>query len=419
MSSAAVGSSGPAHVARVCDPLGPLRARAVGPALTVALGLLLASGLFAGWASWMTAVTMFALAVVASGWSARRLRAARPVTVVPGRGHLDLQGAGALTQRIHAHDVVAARIARSSGSGAAIALVRDHGRRRPLVLELATDEEVRGVRQALRIGPAGFGVVAWPGDARGALHSALVSVEATWFVLFAVGVTCAELVGPLGAFIGAGPLTLALLLAWEAVGPGALLRLAMTDDGVVANDSAGRAIRASYGEILGVAAQAPASLVIRTKHETIALRTADWIDAERNAVVALLESAAERARGDVPPEPVVPAGLTFLEPRGESSLQWLERVDATANAMASSEAYRRPHVPADDLWATLESPDAPAFVRAGAARVLARIAPDEATTRVADVLASERDAHARALIHLALEEDIEHAATSLDRLAGR
>jgi len=402
--------------ARVCDPLGPLRARAIGPAFTVALGLLLGSGLFSGWASWITGAALFAAASLASTWSARRLRAVRPVKVHLGRGSLDLKGAGALSQRILARDIVAARVARSR-HGAAIALVRHRGRRRPLLLELRSDEELRSVRQALRIGPAGFGVMAWPGEPGGWLHAALVSVEATWFVLFAVGITCSELVGPLGAFVGAGPLTLALLLAWEAFGPGAVLRLVMTDDGIVSTDAAGRVVRVAYRDMVGVNVQPQGSLLVGTARETIVLQTADWIDDERDFVVASLEAAIERARREGPPESDVPPALAFLEPKGETSRHWLERVDATANALASSDAYRRPHVPAADLWTALESPDAPATVRAAAARVLARIAPEEASWRVADVLASERDARTRELIHLALEEDIEHAAANLDELA--
>ena len=64
----------------------------------------------------------------------------------------------------------------------------------------------------------------------------------------------------------------------------------------------------------------------------------------------------------------------------------------------------------------LENPDAPARVRAAAARVLARVAPEEARTRVADVLACDRDAHACACIRIALEEDVETAARELEEL---
>jgi hypothetical protein len=55
-------------------------------------------------------------------------------------------------------------------------------------------------------------------------------------------------------------------------------------------------------------------------------------------------------------------------------------------------------------------------MRAAAARVLARVVPEEAKTRVAQVLATEHDAYARACIRIALEEDVDVAARELERL---
>ncbi len=68
------------------------------------------------------------------------------------------------------------------------------------------------------------------------------------------------------------------------------------------------------------------------------------------------------------------------------------------------------------LWLALESPDAPTRVRAAAARVLARVDPDEAKKRVASVLACDRDEHACAVIRVALEDDVDVAARELEEL---
>jgi hypothetical protein len=403
--------------ARICDPLGPLRARAIVPALTIVLGLWLGWGLFGGWASWTLAATLFVASVVASHASTRARRAIRPATVRIGRDHIELRDAGALSQRIYAHEVVAARTA-ATASGTSIALVRAHGRNRPMVVDLGDDGaiDVREVRRALRIGPAGFGVLAWDGGSGATLAAALASVETTWFVLFALAVVCTELLGPPAAFFAAAPLTLALRVAWEATAAGTSPRVVLTQDGVVATDAGGQITHTAYGEILAATAQA-ASLSIRTVRETIHLATPGWLDDERRYVAALIEAAAERAHADGDRAASVPATLTFLERRGESSRSWLERIDATASALGRDDAYRSPHVPVSDLWSALESPDAPIAVRAAAARVLARIAPGEATTRVSEVLATERDAHAREVIHIALEDDVEAAAASLDELS--
>jgi hypothetical protein len=402
--------------ARVCDPIGPLHARALGPAASIALGLCIGSALFSGWASSLGIFGLVVGSVLTAIWTARRIRAPRPATVTLGRGRIDIRGAGALSQRITAHEVVAARVA-SGPDRRLIALVRARSRKRPLVLELGSDEDLTRVRQALRIGPAGFGVVAWPGEGRryrvGA--EAAASLRAAWFVLFALGVSCSELIGPLGAVFAAGPLTLAVLLAWDQIGPAPPTRLALAREGLIATDRAGETVRAAYADVIRARLQPPESLAIQTRTRRIVVPTAGWLEEERECVIAFLESAA-KAESEGLRLSGVPAALAFLEPKGESSRNWLERVDATANALNSPDVYRRPNVPAADLWTALENPDAPATVRAAAARVLARIAPEEASERVAEVLASERDAHARELIHLALEEDIEQAAADLDEL---
>jgi hypothetical protein len=72
-----------------------------------------------------------------------------------------------------------------------------------------------------------------------------------------------------------------------------------------------------------------------------------------------------------------------------------------------------------ELWEALEDPDAPPAVRAASARLLARIAPEEAPRRIADALAVERDGATRARIRIALEEDVETAARGLERLTSR
>ena len=90
---------------------------------------------------------------------------------------------------------------------------------------------------------------------------------------------------------------------------------------------------------------------------------------------------------------------------------------ASIVSAASGDAYRGSDLDPEDLWTALENPDVPARVRAAAARVLARVAPEEAKKRVASVLACDRDAEARAYIRGVLEEDVETAARDLEVLA--
>jgi hypothetical protein len=403
--------------ARVCDPLGPLWTRAIGAAVTVVLGMLLAVASFVGWPFAPVAVTLFVTAVLFGAWTSRRRPAVRAATIGLGRTHIDVSGAGALSQRIKARDVLAARIAATS-EGPSLALMRRYSRRRPVLLELRTDEELARVRHALRIGPSGFGVVAWPAAPRGELGAALASVQLTWFLLFSVGLVSAAWLGPLGAPFAAGPIAWALVVAWEALSAGSAWRVALSAHGVTVAEPRGRTTHTANTELLGADLRAE-TLVVRTAHGDVSFPARDWLPEERRCILAQITAAMALAGGPSPAAPALPGTLSFLERGRERSRDWLERLDAAASAMASPEVYRRPDVALGDLWSTLESPDAPPEVRAAAARVLARVTPEEAAERVSDVLASERDPRARDVIHMALEEDVEDAAAALDALAKR
>jgi hypothetical protein len=116
--------------------------------------------------------------------------------------------------------------------------------------------------------------------------------------------------------------------------------------------------------------------------------------------------------------PVLPVAVARLAPEGETQRAWLQRLDATA-ATVGTGAYRSQGLDPNDLWRALENPDAPAAVRAASARLLARVAPDEIKTRVALVLAADRDKYARTCIRIALEDDVETAALELERAAAQ
>jgi hypothetical protein len=160
----------------------------------------------------------------------------------------------------------------------------------------------------------------------------------------------------------------------------------------------------------------PTRVTLRTPAGCLAVPTEDLLEEERDHVRAQIECAAERAHGKgyLPPE--LPAPLTFLMARGESTRAWLERVDAAAASLGEGGAYRQVEVGVEDLWIVLESPDAPPSLRVAAARILARVAPRDASVRIGHVLATERDQGTRARIRVALEENVDVAARELDGL---
>jgi hypothetical protein len=268
--------------------------------------------------------------------------------------------AGVVSQHIAARQVCAASSA-ATERGVSLALVRNVRSDRPIVIEVATREDAATLRRALGIGVRGFGPVSWP-------------ATTGWGVLLLRAVAGIGLIGMALAIL-LGPIELALGLALPVV-PLSFYALAWTLSG----PPAGRA-------------------------------TAQ----EREQAAAHARSAAERAVEDGSV-----AGDATLAPlarvHGEDARSWLERVDAMAASLVEDEGYRRIGLDPADLRDTLGDPDASPSLRAVAARVLARVAPDEARRRIADALAVERDADTRARIRIALEEDVDTAARGLDRV---
>jgi hypothetical protein len=156
---------------------------------------------------------------------------------------------------------------------------------------------------------------------------------------------------------------------------------------------------------------------VRTDSQPLTIAMGRALAEEREHLVAQLRSASQRARGQGPQGPGMPPSVVALAPRDKPDREWLERLDATAAALSPSPsrgAYRRPDLDVDDLSMALASPDTPAPIRAAAARVLARIAPEQASVQIARVIEEECDEDTRALLRIALEEDVDAAARVLD-----
>jgi len=347
----------------VSDPAGPRRwrtATSLAPLVPAAVALpfdgTVAAALVAVAIAWM----------FVAGLLRPRLRARDAAITVEARA-IRIKDAGLVSQRISAQDVVAAATGHGDG-GFILALVREAPRDRPLVLQLAHEPEATRIRRALGIGAGGFGTVSWPGpaDRESWVSMTLRLLAAFGWLLLA----WATLHGPFD--VAAGLLFLISLLSVAVLGWLASGRTRLTGP------------------------------------------TAD----ELVQATALGQSAEQRARAA--PAGATPAGVAPLA-RGETedSVGWLQRLDAMAASLGKSDGYRGGGVDRTELWEALEDPDAPPAVRAASARLLARIAPEEAPRRIADALAVERDGATRARIRIALEEDVETAARGLERLTSR
>jgi hypothetical protein len=398
--------------ARVCDPAGPGWWRVVAATGTLPL-LALVLG---PWPATACAAAM----VVGVAWLTvgrlliPRLRA-RACLVRIQPGGIVLEGAGLMSQRIAAHDLRAASTSELPRGGYAMALVLHEEGNPILWLELASRDDLERVRRALGVGHAGFGLLRWP-PLRGVFHTTTTPVDLLASLGW-VGILVAVCLGATEAALGLAlpvvPLTLVAMVLATTPRP-ARHSLALTPWGVGAIVS-GRASFVPWSSVVDAQVEDRAILIqARDGAQLVPMR--DALPSEREHMAAQIHSFARRARGEGPPLPAVPASLAVLAPRDEARRAWLERIDATAATMAHADGYRHAGVEPRDLWSVLESPDAPPTLRAAAARVLARVAPEEACKRIAATLAMEHDGDARVRIRAALEEDVDVAARELDRL---
>jgi hypothetical protein len=400
---------------RICDSAGPRWWRV----WTIAVGvvLMLTGPLvpFAG-AELRAGVAFLGLAFALGGRLLFPRPGPRPTEIALAPGSISVKRAGVLSQRVEATHVKAASTARTA-KGVAIALVRRDRNDRPILLELGSDEDLDRIREALRIGHAGFGALSW--------SSADRPSDTAWRALTLVATFGWLLAAAASAWVPSLlPILLFLLLPLTAAGlfMGALVRasrpkVVLTRVGVVVTRD-GQTQEIGYRAIDDVFAS-HRWLMVRSGESVVEVPMRNALPEEIEHVVAQVRSAARRARGDQPTPPGLPATTAVLAPREEATRAWLERLDATAAALTEPVAYRAPEIQTRDLWTALESPDAPPSVRAGAARILARVAPEEARTRIAHVLEADHDERAKARIRIALEDDVEIAARRLDQLARR
>ena len=408
--------------ARVSDPIGPRWLRALAPAFAVlvmsmAVLLPIEAATAKGLVFFVGAALFFG-----AGLALPRLRP-RPATIALGDGYIDIADAGVARQRIRTRDVTAASTARTR-DGVALALVRKGRDDRPLVLDLASDDDARRVRDALGIGHFGFGSLEWPTKlANVGVGQVLARLGAAASMLMLAAAMREEAwLGP-GAWGALLFVPAALLLMTIFRRPDRRPMITMRPDGLAITPDGQNYDMVPYANVED-ATVTPRGLRI-TRHvgapidvvapEAKLGRGALSMD-ERTHLVAQILSAAQRAHGEGPVAPPLPESVAGLAKRDERGRSWLARLDATAQLLASGTGYRGCGFEEVDLWTTLEDPDAPADLRAAAARVLVRVAKENAKARVGSVLARTRDDAARERIRIATDDDIEGAGEELDEL---
>jgi hypothetical protein len=399
---------------RLCDPLGPRWLFTLGPTLAIVLIALPPVAPLPGMdASLRIAASLFGVALLFARQLVRFRPRARDASVCVEAGAIEIRDAGILNQRVRSSEVIAASTARK-GAGATLAIVRRGVSERPLLLDFANDSDLEAVRRALGLGHLGFGQVAWPTPARGTPLRGSGVLAFAWLMIALAAAGDAPVLSLALALVILPATVIAVLVS--CLSDPRSPRVALTPEGVVTDFVVSGTL--PYGNVVGAGVRAD-GVVLATHAGSVEIPMHKSMAEEREHLAAQVLSAAARARGEGPAPPPLPASLARLAPRGESEREWLARVDAAAANIGAADAYRGADLNPKDLWSALENPDAPTRVRAAAARVLARVAPEEARTRVGQVVASDRNAYTRACIRVALEDDIETAAQELEELARR
>ncbi|HEU4405785.1 MAG TPA: hypothetical protein VFS43_10880 [Polyangiaceae bacterium] len=416
--------------ARIYDPVGPWWWRLPLPLLgALCLGGGLAWGQGGGRAiAWPVVVAGLGLLALSRVLPTRFAERDARLELAPGR--VEVREAGPLTQRIDATRVRAASTAQLEGEYA-VALEGPGRGRHPLVLKVRAAREVERLCDALGVGYYGVGELRWAGDS----NARRLERSVAWAGAAGGAFVAACLVSP-GLLEASAPF-FALAVSWVATAALVLAGLALerlrrggpsrwvglTKAGLDLSQM-GLAFRFVPYHLIEAVTEAEGAVEVTLVRPYGALRIPlplpSPLDggsaADVAALAAQLRTAARRARGDRAPEPGVGPSVEALRRHGESVKAWLERLDATAQAMRAGSIYRGAAVSARELCEALDNHDADPELRAAAARVLLRVDPGEARPRVDAALATLRDADARRRLRLVADEADEADGEALEAL---
>lgn len=346
-------------------------------------------------------------------------RRPRPAELACGPGYVDATKAGLKSQRIRAADITGATTARTSTG---LALTLQHRRRaQPITLEVSSEAEVEKIRHALGIGHSGFGVVAWQTQVDSTHRSAVIGrlLAAIWALstvtaIVAGSSTLGMLVGVLlgmfgvvGAIIGIAGLLSPMGQASVVMAPDGL-RLRTPQGWFAVPYDAVRHV--DDGDVLAFTVPDPYRLVVVQRSSPL---LGGLSDDDRRVLVAQIDAAAQRARGLGPQKDDATGRVDVLRRSGESTRDWLVRLDMAGQTLGAGPGYRGNTLDVDDLWTVLEDPEAEPELRAAAARVLRHSSAEEARVRIDAAVAAVRDESTNRRLRIAIRDDLDSASREL------
>jgi hypothetical protein len=355
-------------------------------------------------------------------------RAKRKATLHLRPGALVVREADFLNQTIATRAVTGASAATRERGGITLALARGT-KKNPVLLELGNEAELKAVRDALGIPHQGFGELRWQTSPRGIdVHDGVLRLMtgAIYVAYSLLQLLPAEgLASALATLLGLVMVPLTIVVAIVALFKTGIANrtLSLTRDGLrvqhptrsatIPYADLARVVVDENGIALGRPLPALAEII---PSKAVSFLPRGLSPDERAHLIAQIYSAMSRARGRGPQHVDPTERVDMLRRANESSREWLTRIDVAAGALATGDAYRGGVLDEHELWAIAEDHDLGADARAGALRMLTRVAPATARVKADAIVASVHDDGDRKRMRVALEPDLEEAAREIDRL---
>lgn len=347
----------------------------------------------------------------------RRQDAPRPAELECGPGYVDVKLAGTRNQRILVKDITGATTARVADG--VLLTLQSRDRDQPITIHVSSDAEAEKIRQSLGIGHGGFGALSWrtAGDSqmRQGFYGRIVAaasialITATAYLVGGEFVILASMLGGIAGFVGA-------LLG--IMGLGTKHRpptVVMTAEGLRLLTKSGW-FALPYNAILDVWRE-PEAIGFRVPHPynfvSVAM-TPQGLGGickhEGDILLAQVTAASQRARGLGPQKNDVTGRLDMLRRNGQTTRDWLMRLDTHAQLLDAGPGYRGNTLDTEDLWAILEDPEAEPELRTAAARILRHT---NARSRIDAILATVREEGVNRRLRVAVDADPETAAREI------
>ena len=405
--------------ARISDPIGPRWTRMLLPSLaivTLVLDYLWAAldNASPGPAFYLAALLLLFARPLLGRHRSRNCQ----LTLLPGK--VRVRDAGLLNQDIETADVSGASTSVGQDGTTTIAIARTARMGRPLHFEVPEREKASEIRQALGIGFGGYGTLAW--KLTGGTFELVTNIARIAGGLAALTLAYRAMSDEPTSVL----MWFMLVCSLAAVYVGPFFRQdAAVRNGTIWFNEAGvfhaadkKTTHVPYADIADVSVDGRAMRIDTTTANpvTIPLRRASHSldgasELEIAHITAQVRDAGRRAHGEVQASETATGVELLMRSSSDEPRAWLDRLDSTATTMGGG--YRSVNLTKESLLRALDDPDAAPDVRVGAARVLYRIAGEEATARVAEVCETVRDPGLKKRLRVVMTDDLDEAVAEL------